>query len=380
MKLSEIKITDLSQPVLMEPTHEIYDTPERDVLVLNYTLACPLSCDFCCYGCHPKRKEKMSLDAAKDLVSQASVMENFTSIGLTGGEVFMFEEELLSLSHHIHSVGMRFTVATAAHWATTPGVADDLARTLVSNGLSRANISFDPSHAQFVPPHFVKNAALAFARLNIPVYIVGTYSNDASCLEAELPELCGSDQIKLFTKRIAKVGRARKADISYDDIETHGAKTCYRRRYHDLVVFWDGESYPCCSTFNRATKGISIGNAFEMPLEALWRRAEYSRLLKTMKSQGFQQVLQIVNQYDPELSKRLPRLEAFPGACSFCNALFSDAELARAVRSAFAGYETDKILSSLEKLNEVLGEATVAQLIRESSIRATPEGQNGGCS
>jgi MoaA/NifB/PqqE/SkfB family radical SAM enzyme len=88
MKISDIKVVEARTLPSAESIHEIYNTPERDVLVLNYTLACPLSCDFCCYGCHPKRKEKMDLEAAKDLVSQAAQMDNFSSVGLTGGGGF----------------------------------------------------------------------------------------------------------------------------------------------------------------------------------------------------------------------------------------------------------------------------------------------------
>ncbi|MBN2533230.1 MAG: RiPP maturation radical SAM C-methyltransferase [Spirochaetales bacterium] len=61
---------------------EIYDTGspcqidrwtgrEKHVLVFNYTLTCPLACDFCCFHCHPGRQEKMPLDLAVSLVKQA---------------------------------------------------------------------------------------------------------------------------------------------------------------------------------------------------------------------------------------------------------------------------------------------------------------------
>lgn len=107
MKAVSIRIRVEAADVEQLVEHEIYDSPEKDVLVLDYTLACPLSCDFCCYGCHPKRKEKMPLEQAKSLVTQAAALPNFTSIGLTGGEVFMLEDELVLLAEHIYSCGLK---------------------------------------------------------------------------------------------------------------------------------------------------------------------------------------------------------------------------------------------------------------------------------
>lgn len=354
--------------------HEMYDTPEKDVLVLNYTMACPLSCDFCCYGCHPKRKEKMPLEAAKSLVSQAAAMPNFTSVGLTGGEVFMFEDELVELSAHIHQCGLSFTVATAAHWATDPETARILARKLVANGLKRANVSCDHSHAAFVPRENVVHAANAFAELQVPVYIVGTFADKVSSLESFVPELLDKPFIFLRTKRVAKTGRAKKAEVEYELSETLSLdKTCYRRRHHDLVVFWDGQVYPCCSTFNRATKGLSIGNAFSTPLADIWKQLEYSSLFRIMKSTGFREIIEILDKYNPELAARLPGLGTFPGACSYCNAVFSSEQMTQDIREIFAEYEADTLAAAYDELAVLLGGDNVAHLFKQFSAGAAME-------
>lgn len=369
MKVIPIAAEASEADQLME--HELYHTPERDVLVLNYTLACPLSCDFCCYGCHPKRAEKMPLEAAKDLISQASEMGNFSSVGLTGGEVFMFEDELVALSDHIKKCNLPFTVATAAHWATSPEKASALAFKLVENGLKRANISCDHSHEEFVPKEYVVNAALAFASFDIPVYVVGTFSDDSTSLRDFLPDLVDKSNIFLRTKRIAKIGRAKKHDIKYDDLEIDREMTCYRSRHHDLVVFWDGQVYPCCSTFNRATKGLSIGNAFETPLAELWARVEYSSLFRLMKSSGFRKIVEIIEKYDPSLASTLPKLSDFPGACSYCNSVFKSASLTASFRRIFAIYEADTIAGFSQELIQLLGEKKVALLFDQLLNNAT---------
>ena len=363
MKTIPIVAESAETEQLME--HELYHTPEKDVLVLNYTLACPLSCDFCCYGCHPQRKEKMPLDAAKDLLTQASRMPNFSSVGLTGGEVFMFEDELISLAEHMKECHLPFTVATAAHWATSPEKARSLARVLVSNGLKRANISCDHSHAAFISPEYVALAANAFAELDVPVYIVGTFADESGSLEHLVPQLIRKKNIYLRTKRIAKVGRATKQQVNYEDVELDANMTCYRPRHHDLVVFWDGQVYPCCSTFNRATKGLSVGNAFETPLAEIWSRVEYSSLFRLMKSTGFVKILEIIASHDEAFASTLPKMTAYPGACSYCNTVFSDSHNTNRIRRIFAEYETNKIFAARSELTKLLGEDKVAQLFKQ---------------
>src|SRR5215203_5673235 len=62
---------------------------ERDrqnVLVLNYTMTCPLACDFCCYASGPRRGETMDLNLALDLVDQAADLGVFGACSFTGGD------------------------------------------------------------------------------------------------------------------------------------------------------------------------------------------------------------------------------------------------------------------------------------------------------
>ena len=292
-----------------------FDLPEKDVLVLNYTMACPLQCDFCCYGCHPRRREKLDFHKAINLISEAAEMDVFSSVGFTGGEVFMFEDELISLSRHLKSKKMPFTVATAGHWASSYDKARELVDVLASNGLKRANISFDTSHAKFIPARFIVYAAKAFASLRIPVYVVGTFLDASQSLERLLPELVDQPQVRFFTKRVAEVGRATKAHVDYSDLDpSERATTCYRQIHHDIVVFWDGTVYPCCSTFNRATPGISVGNVYASSLKDLWARVEGSLLFRTLKREGFGALYKLLTKYDPGFASRLPSLGKYPGA------------------------------------------------------------------
>jgi hypothetical protein len=345
-----------------------WEGKERDCLVLNYTMACALSCDFCCYGCHPQRAEKMPIELALSLVEQAGKMNNFSCVGFTGGEVMLFIDDIMRIGDECKRQNLPITIATACHWATSRQAADSIIRDLAARGLLRLNLSCDPSHAKFVPKDFVINAALVASDLAIPTYIVGTFFGKDDQLEAFVPELVDVPFVNLVTKRVAGVGRATKRGITQ---ETYGLQltlddlSCYRRIYHDLVIFWDGKAFPCCSTFNRATKGIEIGNAFTDSLRDLWTRAEGSLLFRVMKRQGFGRLYEIVKEIDPDLYQSLPSAESAVGPCSLCNRIFKNPEMTNQIKRVFETYEKNQVAAFIQTLAENVGKETAENILAD---------------
>ncbi len=331
---------------------------ERDTLVLNYTMACPLKCDFCCYGCHPKRSEKMPLDLALRLVQQASEIPSITCIGLTGGEPLLHWEDIRTLTTYLSKLQLPFTIATAAHWASTATEAHRVSDVLTRNGLSRANVSSDPSHAAFVPKSSTINAARAFIDNGIETHIVGTFDNvdDANEYFADFPL---SPLLRVHSRIIAKVGRARKYMPRDEPLINAESLTCYRRVYHDLVVFYDGKAYPCCSTFNRATPGIAIGDTTTEPLRDIWTRLQGSLKFRMMKREGFAHLYDIVKERSPAVFARLPPLVGNRGPCSLCNSIFSDAQITLEINEIFASYELEQISNLLSYVAQRYGPHTV---------------------
>ena len=128
-------------------------------------MACPLQCDFCCYGCHPQRTEKMPLELAFRLIKEAAELGKFSSIGFTGGEPMLFLDELLQIGRRLKGYGLPFTIATAAHWAKSEKRAHEILEELAKVGLCRLNVSYDPSHAKFIPKKSILSAITASSHL-----------------------------------------------------------------------------------------------------------------------------------------------------------------------------------------------------------------------
>jgi MoaA/NifB/PqqE/SkfB family radical SAM enzyme len=337
----------------------------HNVLGFNLTMRCPLRCDFCCYSCHPKRTEDMPLSLALDLVEQAAELGVFGSVGFTGGEPLLMLDELLQIGDALRDAALPFTIATAAHWATDPDEARAIVDALADRGLYHLSLSTDPSHARFVNPAAVINAARAAAARGVGTAIFGAFAPGDGSLETFVPELAEMPGVKLSNRPIAQIGRARRRNAPTYDTPL----TCYRPVYHELVVFWDGDVYPCCSVYNRDTDGIRLGNAHRESLRTLWERVEGSLLLRTMKRLGFQRVYEIIEEADPALHARLPMIEPELGACLLCNKLFSDPDLAGEIRRAFADFEVRAVTSLIESMEHELGAGETVELLKAAMTK-----------
>jgi hypothetical protein len=172
--------------------------------------------------------------------------------------------------------------------------------------------------------------------------IFGTFYDDTK-LEDLFPEFAGIEEVALQNRPVAfGVGRLRQTALSRDASqggELRGGNTCYRRVYHDVTVFWDGEVYPCCSVYNRATPGISYGNVYTTALREIWDRIEGSLFLRIIKRSGFNDLYALLQRLDPELARGLPNPEDAFGACQLCNQLMSDTEVSRRVHDVLAREE-----------------------------------------
>lgn len=330
---------------------------EKSVLVINYTMTCALSCDFCCYRCSPKRTEKMSVSFASDLIKQASDIKSISSIAFTGGEPLYYLKEIMKVFEQCYNYGFGYTVATACHWANTPIRAFTILEKMKGLGLTRLNISADYYHQKFIPLASVENVIYSANKLGINTYVVGSFLDPNDNMNNYIKNVPKTKYINFISKYVSKVGGAKKWDISQKqyglnlDIKNF---TCYRRIHHDIAVWNDGSVYPCCSTFNRDTPGIKIGNIFEESLSAIYEKLNTSSKYKILKRDGFGKLYEIVKKYDPELHNKLPSTSQCVGPCSLCNSIFSNTNLTKKIETIIKFHEADEIIRILKFVKNTL--------------------------
>jgi hypothetical protein len=345
--------------------------PEPDlfnILILNYTMKCPLACDYCCYHCSPKRQETMDVELALDLVDQAAELGVFAQCGFTGGEALIFYDDVMRITERMQRRNLPFSMISSCYWAKTPQDARRVLGDLKAHGIDVFTATHDPSHENWVPIQYVRHAIDAALEHGVHVCLCSSFYDDTKRLEQIFPEYAGHPDIDIVNRIVLPdVGRASRRRIvkeSYTNVDPMiGMGACYKRIYHDVTVFWDGEVYPCCSVYNRDTPALSLGNAYRQSLSELWDRVQGSLLLRTMKRDGFDELFRVLSHLDPELADGLPNPAKAVGACHLCHLTFRDPALAGRIHRAMEIHEREVIRTMLAEIVQSHGAKTAQRII-----------------
>lgn len=339
-----------------------------NILVLNYTMKCPLACDYCCYTCGPKRPETMEFEFALRLVDQAADLGVFGEFGFTGGEPLVFFEEIVALTTRMAERGIPFSMISACDWAVDEAKTRAYIDPLADRGMSVLTISHDPSHERWVPREHVYRVVDRVLARNVRVVICGSFYDDSTDLKKMFPEFVDHPMVDYVTRVVLPtVGRSANKPIvaaTYPNTDLKGGDTCYKRFYHDVTVFWDGEVYPCCSVYNRATPGISYGNLYDTPLAEIWDRISGSLFLRMIKRQGFTELLDLLRERAPDLESRLPDPAATIGPCHMCNLLMKDPVTSRRVHEVFEAEERARVTELLRSITSAYGEEMARNVVQ----------------
>jgi MoaA/NifB/PqqE/SkfB family radical SAM enzyme len=342
------------------------EVTKMNVFILNYTMKCPLACDYCCYSCGPRRVETMDLDLALGLVDQAARLQVFSECGFTGGEPLIFFDDIMKIAERMSGHGLRFSMISACDWAVNAAAVERYITPLVDRGMSVFTVSYDPSHERWVPRDNVRRVVSRLLDLGVHAVICGSFYDDTSRLEEIFPEFRGTSVDFVNRVVLPKIGRTKNKKLapdSYPNTRIQASGTCYKRIYHDVTVFWDGEVYPCCSVYNRDTPGISYGNVYDLPLGEIWDRIEGSLFLRMIKRGGFSELYEFIQERDPELALTLPDPATAVGPCHLCHLIMGDGETSRAIHQVFAEEERERIVRILSGVARQSGLQTAQQVV-----------------
>jgi hypothetical protein len=201
--------------------------------------------------------------------------------------------------------------------------------------------------------------------------ICGSFYDDSTDLRRLFPQYAEHPRVS-FVNRVVlpDVGRASKQRITaekYPHTDLVGGDTCYKRLFHDVTVFWDGEVYPCCSVYNRQTPGISYGNVYDSPLADIWDRIAGSLFLRFIKRQGLSALVALLRAEAPDLAPVLPELDRTIGPCHVCNLLMRDPAIARRVHEIFDREERRRVRELLGSIRSNHGDAA-AEAVMQAAL------------
>lgn len=335
-------------------------------LALVYTYTCTAACQHCCYTCAPTRDEKMSFERALTLIRQASKVESIRTVAVTGGEPFLFFDELLHLCSEASSFGLDFGCITNCSWATTESKARERISALVERGLGRLSLSCDPSHQAYVPAERVQNVISVAAEYDIDVVI------SASLLPWDnQPEPCItlpiSNRFKIAYGPVIPVGRAAQFDLPGTvPLKDISQKHC--TGLNELVVEPNLDVLPCCG-IGGMTPPLVLGSARTTSLEALVSGARHNGLLRLIGHFGFDKLLT----HAERVIGTLPLQDRYISLCHLCFDLLSNRTTAEHLPEIVRSFENaylDRFLTKAEWVRAArdgaLASAPVADLTLDS--------------
>lgn len=175
-------------------------------LMIAYTSRCNAACDHCAADSGPLRREQLPKTRALRCIDRAAGV-GISSIGLTGGEVFLYFDDLVEILGHANELGMSGLVDTNGFWATS--LPEALARLseLAGHGLRYLRLSTDRYHQEFVPLPRVVNALQAARELGIRASVTVCYLRDDPTTLATVAAVSGLASNITF-QPISACGRA----------------------------------------------------------------------------------------------------------------------------------------------------------------------------
>jgi MoaA/NifB/PqqE/SkfB family radical SAM enzyme len=174
--------------------------------MIGYSNLCNASCAHCVADAGPHGRLQLAKARALECIEAAAGL-GMSVVGYTGGEIFLFYDDLCEMMRHAHRRGMSGLVDTNGGWATSLDAARCRLAELRSLGLRYLRLSTDHLHQARVPLKRIINALRAANELDISTSVTVCYfKNDQTVLEtvAAISEHASD----ISTRSVSPFGRA----------------------------------------------------------------------------------------------------------------------------------------------------------------------------
>lgn len=154
------------------------DTPLY--LRLYLTLRSKFDCPQSPVGASPDRTETMAAEDAEKYVSSVAEAQQVTWVDISGGEPFLYYDEMLRVLKYAKKKGIPGKVTSSAFWASDALKSAWIIAGLKEAGVEHLDICYDSLHAEHVLFERVKNAALAARQESLTLKVVSSYLDPES--------------------------------------------------------------------------------------------------------------------------------------------------------------------------------------------------------
>jgi len=292
-------------------------------LGLVYTKKCNSECDMCGLSCSPREEEKMSVDEAKEYIMQSK--ECFPSkrpiVAITGGEPMLYMDEMYEIIDYSAQLNAkRISMTSNCFWASDYDKTYEILYNLQECGLDHLRISCDEFHNKTVPSENVKNVLEAAKILQFSITIGCIVVKGGKSLSDVLNNL-GSASLDYNFRQHAchPIGRAKEKFSEEDFYYSPLIKCCGDKGL--ISILPNGDTYPCGSMW-AMNKNRLLGNAKEISLEKLIKKATENKHNKFIEENSVIPYINYLGQQDEKLKEK-----QFVDSCHACGYLFENYSL-----------------------------------------------------
>jgi MoaA/NifB/PqqE/SkfB family radical SAM enzyme len=289
---------------------------ECNNLYIMLNRACTITCEVCCTQSGPDSVESLNFERLKKFIVSTTEDKSLKTITFTGGEPFLYYEELKKLISLAAGIGKKAVCITNGYWAEDFDIAYDKLLELKKAGLKELIISFDTYHNKYISMNTIRNLLKAARKTEIAYYLTTliTKENSLGDLINQLEEYLTDSSVKVTP--CLPIGNAKDNLDEKEYIRSIKPESQFCHFTNKMLIKYDGTILPCTSP-GILYSGLHIGNYEDMDYKEAKHRIEEDYVVNAIRKQGFDNLLD----QSAEMGITIPN--QIVSCCELCSLLFS---------------------------------------------------------
>ena len=304
---------------------------------IMFARTCNIACRHCGIESSPQNKDKMRIEDARRFIVEAATVPHFRKFTFTGGEPFLFQDELAEMLSLCNGLGLFTRAVTNGFWAKTRAKGMRVLSRMHKAGLNELNFSADKYHLEFLEPHILRNALDCARELDYTRIVSFVTNSDEPPLDdfsrmygiprdqledlrplmddLSVVEEMKRDKIFIFTGGLIGLGRAAEHpnELRYFPVGFFPTSQACGEVVNKPVIYPNGDFQACCCAGGKI-KTFTVGNLHEEGLASLYEKMIARSQYQLINTYGPKELYKIIAKARPDL----PRKGSYTSICEMC--------------------------------------------------------------
>ena len=324
-------------------------------IVFEVTFKCTVQCDFCSLDCSPDKTDYLDSTFMIGIIQQVMHHKKPRYVSFTGGEPFLFLEEIETVLSFLKAMKIFTTIVTSGFWAKDYKMTFELLSHMKEKGLTGLCVSVDDFHQKLIPLEYIRNIYQVARELGISCLIKlkefhGITKINKRYLERFLGvkfDVVNDNNMHFFHKLYDSFTKKRKRAILHGVNEIEINPTLPIGRGSACIEEWQPKGHPriykkpcrnilralivnpykelmaCCGPLKISPPILTIGSIKEDDLFSLILKAGFDPVLRWINQKGPYDLLKRIG----EIKGRAPQ-KSYVNPCHICyDLLYNDENL-----------------------------------------------------